>query len=256
MLDNDVIFVAFGCFMIRRLILIPKSARHLGQRLIRDRGQVADLLGAALRRYGVNPQDGKHPARWGFGVVARRIKTQGPRLYAIDAIHLGSSDPAIADAMARIEPNDLVLDKATPGWELDLRGAVVRHYSQLPDGLEAINLYCVSPIRLTRRLADRTQEDVTALAPDLNALINRTMERRFGRPFRLQLLPDRLYLRGKRSISAGFAIKSDDQGRAIVKRGIVLPFTLAGPFEDLQHAWYAGLGRTTGLGFGMLEMAS
>ncbi|MBK1717852.1 CRISPR-associated endoribonuclease Cas6 [Thiocystis violacea] len=242
--------------MIRRLILIPKSARHSGRHLIRDRGQVADLLGAALRRQGVNPHDGTDPARWGFGVVARRIRTQGPRLYAIDAIHLGSSDPAIADAMARIEAPDLVLDDATPGWELDLRGAQVHNYSQIPDGLEAINLYCVSPIRLTRRLADGSQEDVIALAPDLNALINRTMERRFGRPFRLQLLPDRLYLRGRSSISAGFAIKSDDRGRAIVKRGIALPFTLAGPFEDLQHAWYAGLGRTTGLGFGMLEMAS
>lgn len=242
--------------MIRRLILVPKATRNSGQRLIRDRGQVADLLGAALRRHGVNPQNGEHPARWGFGVVARRVRTQGPRLYAVNAIHLGSSDPNIAEAIARIEPRDLVLDAAIPGWELDLRSALVRDYSQISDGLEALNLYCVSPIRLTRRLSDGSQEDVTALAPDINLLINRTMERRFGRPFGLHFLPDRLYVRGKSSVSAGFAIKSDDHGRAIVKRGIVLPFTLVGPFEDLQHAWYAGLGRTTGLGFGMLEMAS
>jgi hypothetical protein len=241
--------------MIRRLILLPRHMRGSSRPLIRDRGQIADLLGGALRRHGCNPNSDAYPARWGFGVVARRLKSATPRLYSVEAIHLGSSDERIAAAIARIEPSDLVLDTAMPGWELDCRTAKVRDYTLLPDGIEALNLYCVSPIRLTRRLADGQHEDVTELCADLNQLINRTMERRFARPFDLQLLPDRLYLRGRSNVSAGFAIKSDDRGRAVVKRGIVLPFTLVGSHADLEHAWYSGLGRTTGLGFGMLEMA-
>lgn len=241
--------------MIRRLIRIPRNIPRDQRPLVRDRGQIADLLGSALRRHGYDPHAEQTPARWGFGAITRPLKTAGARLYALEAIHCGSSDPRIANALAHIDAHDLRLEGAMPGWTLDCRTATVSNYTVIPDGSEALNVYCVAPIRLIRYHSGGRREEIVTLADDLDSLINRTMSRRFGRAFHLRALPDRLYLRGRSSISAGFAIKSDDRGRAIVKRGIVLPFTLTGPFEDLCHAWYSGLGRTTGLGFGMLEMA-
>ena len=102
--------------MIRRMIRVPRSQfrETLGQRTLSDRGQVADLLGCALRRHGCDPIT-NGPARWGFGVIAHPLKVAGPgRRYGIEAIHLGSSDPVIARAIAALTPADLVLDDAMP----------------------------------------------------------------------------------------------------------------------------------------------
>lgn len=245
--------------MVRRMICIPRARfqETLGQRTISDRGQVADLLGCALRRRGFNPvTDG--PARWGFGVIARSLKVAGSgRRYGIEAIHLGSSDPVIARAIAALQPDDLVLDQAMPGWELDLRCAEIVDEPDLPVGVEALNGYCISPIRVTRPLGNGRHEDVIQISDDYQDLLNRTMSRRFGRPFQLRLLPDRVYVRSRGGeISAGFAIKTRPNGAVVVKRGVALPFTLVGPTADVMDAWYAGLGRTTALGFGLLGMQS
>lgn len=243
--------------MIRRMIHIPhtRSWETLGQRTISDRGQVADLLGCALRRQGFNPVTDR-PARWGFGVIARPLKVAGfGRRYGLEAIYLGSSDPVIARAIAALTPADLVLDDAMPGWELDLRFAELRDEPDLPAGVEALNGYCISPIRITRPLGNGRHEDVIQLSDDYQNLLNRTMSRRFERPFQLRLLPDRVYVRSRGGeISAGFAIKTRPNGAVVVKRGIALPFTLVGPTADLMDAWYSGLGRTTALGFGLLGM--
>lgn len=245
--------------MIRRMIRVPRSQcrETLGQRTFSDRGQVADLLGCALRRHGCDPIT-NGPARWGFGVIAHPLKVAGPgRRYGIEAIHLGSSDPVIARAIAALTPADLVLDDAMPGWELDLRFAELRDEPDLPAGVEVLNGYCISPIRVTRPLGNGHHEDLTELGDDYQDLLNRTMSRRFGRPFQLQLLPDRVYVRSRSGrISAGFAIKTRPNGAVVVKRGIALPFSLVGPANDIRDAWYSGLGRTTALGFGLLGMQS
>lgn len=245
--------------MIRRMIVVPRSRfrETLGRRTVSDRGQVADLLGCALRRHGFNPIT-NGPARWGFGVIAHPLKVAGPsRRYGIEAIHLGSSDPAIARAIAALIPEDLVLDDAMSGWELDLRFAELRDEPDLPTGVEALHGYCISPIRVTRPLGNGHHEDLTQLTDDYQDLLNRTMSQRFGRPFQLRLLPDRVYVRSRGGqISAGFAIKTRPNGAVVVKRGIALPFSLVGPAADIGDAWYSGLGRTTALGFGLLGMQS
>lgn len=245
--------------MIRRVIRIPRTRfrETLGQRTISDRGQVADLLGCALRKHGCNPTiDG--PARWAFGVIARSLAARGTeRYFAIEAIHLGSSEPSIARAIAALRPEDLVLDKALPGWELDLRCTEIHDHPDPPHSIEALACYCISPIRVTRMLGKNRQEDITTLTDDFGEQVNRTMGHRFGRSFHLKLLPDRIYVRSRGGeVSAGFAIKTRPNGTVVVKRGIALPFTLVGPTEDVRDAWYSGLGRTTALGFGMLGMQS
>jgi hypothetical protein len=86
----------------------------------------------------------------------------GPgRRYGIEAIHLGSSDPVIARAIAALTPADLVLDAAMPGWELDLRFAELRDEPDLPAEVEVLNGYCISPIRVTRPLGNGRHEDLT-----------------------------------------------------------------------------------------------
>jgi hypothetical protein len=83
------------------------------------------------------------------------------------------------------------------------------------------------------------------------------MQSRFGRPFRLRLIPDRAYSFAKRGdLSASMAVGTRPDGRPLCLPGIVTPFVLAGPAEDLRDAWFSGLGTGTGMGFGCVEEAS
>ena len=91
---------------------------------------------------------------------------------------------------------------------------------------------------------------------EFNAALNRIMARRFGRSFRLTFIPDRLYTFSRKGkIAASMAIKIREDGQPVCLPGIVTPFVLTGPTEDLRDAWFSGLGVGTGMGFGCVEEA-
>ncbi len=241
---------------IKRYIDLP---RHCRTAIITNRDSVANLLIAAMQKYGYQVQKNM-PAQWGFGVIAKSLNahTQNPKqwLHLVQRVIVGSRQPELATIIAQIQPNDLVEPNQVEGAGLDLRMATL--YTA-PDWVEteAASFYCVSPVRVTEKHADKSgYKSYLETGVKLNELLNRTMQARFQRQFGLNLIPDSLYVRSRGgNISAGMAIKTLNNGKQLVIKGLNLPFILTGAAEDLRYAWYSGLGRSTARGFGCLEIA-
>jgi CRISPR-associated endoribonuclease Cas6 len=240
---------------IKLYIDLPKHCRTA---IIRDRDSVANLLTAAMKKYGYQPQKNM-PARWGFGVVSKPLNanSNNPKqwLHLVQRVVVGSSHPELAQIIAQIQAKDLREPNQVEGGCLDLRMANL--YAAPPwIETEAASFYCVSPIRVTERHDKQNNYNSYLQTGDkLNQLLNRTMQARFGRQFDLSLIPDSLYVRscaGK--IDTGMAIKTRSNGKPLIIKGLNIPFILTGAAEDLRDAWYSGLGRSTARGFGCLEM--
>jgi CRISPR-associated endoribonuclease Cas6 len=157
--------------------------------------------------------------------------------------------------MAKITVEDLVEPSLSPGAGLDLRRATIAQDERwIPS--EALSLYALSPIRVLHREQGGRSQALLTPGEAFNTALNRIMQTRFGRPFRLSFIPDRLYSFAKQSrLTASMAVGVRPDGRPVCLPGIVTPFVLAGPSEDLRDAWFSGLGAGTGMGFGCIEEA-
>lgn len=230
---------------IRRRIRIPRQQPIY----IQSRDAIKNILEYALRQHGYRRVDDR-PLRWGFGVVAHRVPGR-QHFYQVDQVIFGSSDPAIMDAMAAITPQDLREPNAVPGAGLDLTYATLTTEAPwVPT--PAAHFLALSPIRVLQG----HRQTILTLGPDFTTYLNRTMAHRFGRPFHLTFQPDSFYVRRHNGqIAARMAIKMSPEGSPIVYPGLVLPFVLTGPEDDIATAWYSGLGSSTGMGFGCLDLA-
>lgn len=237
---------------IRLYIDIPHDYRHA---VIQHRDSVANVLTTAMGKHGWQPTKNQ-PARWGFGVISKPINPQTPnpkqRFYRLQRIILGSSDPAIANAIAQITPDDLIEETQTEGAGLDLSMAKLYQATDWQD-TEAASFYCISPIRVSD--PEQGIQNYLQTDPRFTQLLNRTMQTRFKRPFDLRFTPDNLYARMHGGdIAASMAVKMN-QDQPVVLQGILVPFTLTGSAEDLRDAWFSGLGRSSARGFGCMELA-
>jgi len=238
--------------MVRIYIDLPRNDRH--RAVITSRDAVANLLIYAMKKYGFVVQPNT-PAQWGFGVIAKKLShsTQKHNLYAVQRVIVSSSDPELSKILRRLTPDDLVEPNAVARSGLDLTHAEIYQGTPLPE-TEAIQVYCVSPIRVTD-FAQGSQPILEINQKFVDSL-NQAMSKRFARDFRLNIIPDSLYVRSKHgNISAQMAIKMNHQGKPVNLKGVLLPFILTGPATDIATAWYAGLGRSTARGFGCLELA-
>lgn len=235
--------------MIRLRIDLPFDAFEA---VCQDRGRIKNVIDYALSRHGYRRVDNQ-PVRYGFGVIARPVGNNGLR--RVERVILGSSDPPIAEALAQFTSEDLLEPALTPGAGLDLRRArIVRDDRWTP--VEALSLYALSPIRVLQRIGNRSQA-VLEPGEAFNTALNGSMTTRFGRTFRLTFIPDRLYTFAHRGrLTASMAVGQRSDGRPLCLPGLLTPFVLTGPAEDLRDAWFSGLGASTGLGFGCVEEAA
>lgn len=235
--------------MLRLRIDLPFDAFEA---VCQDRGRVKNIIDSALSRHGYQRVDDQ-PVRYGFGVLSRPVSKGGLR--RIERIYLGSSDRTIAEALSRLVPEDLLEPSLTPGAGLDLRRAIIyRDERWMP--AEAMSLYALSPIRALSKETGSRSQALLKTGETFDAALNSAMRTRFGRPFRLRFIPDRAYSFAKRGdLSASMAVGIRPDGRALCLPGILTPFVLVGPVDDLREAWFSGLGTGTGMGFGCVEEA-
>ncbi len=235
--------------IIRWKIDVPRGDRSA---VIRSRDAVKNLIDAALVRHGYHV-DRTQPARYGFGMVGKRVAAPGSqRFHRVERVIVGSSDPVIARALALWTPEDLWEPNAVLGSGLDLRHSTLTSDPSPVLG-EAIALYAVSPLRVVDGNPGQT---ILELGAPWEQALNRTMARRFGRPFHLHVIPDSWYIRAQHGrIVARMAVKVRHDGYVVAYPGLVLPFVLTGPPDELHVAWYSGLGSSTAMGFGCVEVA-
>lgn len=231
--------------MIRRRIILSAEQPVY----IKTRDSVKNLLEHALHCHGYQRLV-RDPVRWGFGVHARRVANQ--RFYRVHEIIVGSSEPSISSVIERITVADLVEPNAVPGAGISLQHAEI--FTETPwVPTPVAQFIAVSPLRV---LAGHHQT-ILELGQDFERALNRTMQTRFSRRFHLEFRPDSWYVRRRNgNIVARMAIKQGPNGRITVYPGLVLPFVLMGPPEDIAVAWYSGLGGSTGMGFGCIAVAN
>lgn len=235
--------------MIRVRWDMPLNSRAV----IVSRDSVKNIIDANLTKRGYQ-KEAHRPAQYGFGVVAKRIHANR-RMYQVQRVWVGSSNADIARMLMDIHADDLVEQNMVDGAELDLRQAKI-YTSTDWEPYEAVSGYAVSPIRLVR--TDQRKNDlagITTFGAHFDEVLNKTMERRFGRKFQLQFIPDSGYVRlhgGK--VAAKMAVKDLGDGKVVAPEGVVLPFTLVGPPADIRDVWFSGIGSATAQGFGWWEM--
>jgi len=235
--------------MIRWRIDVPRGNRST---IVRSRDAVKNLIDAGLVRHGYI-LDRSQPARYGFGVVAKRVNMPGDAIYhRVERVIVGSSDPGVSNALEQWTAEDLLEPNAVPGAGLDMRMSTLSRDPSPVVG-EAISLYAVSPLRV---LDARSGKSLLELGPQWEDALNRTMSHRFNRSFHLRIIPDSWYVRSRQGkIIARMAVKVREDGYVVSYPGLVLPFLLAGPVDELHTAWYSGLGSSTAMGFGCVEVA-
>ena len=239
--------------MIRLILDIPLTASRA---IYETQDQIHNVLIHAMAVHGYHPPQ-KHPAAWGFGVVSRPLRGNGSRqVFRVQRIYVGSSHPDVAATLARITPEDLRELSQVPQAGLDLHEATIHRDLSWQVTSEVLAVYPLSPIRvLEHRDGANGSTALLTLGDAWESALNRTMARRFGRPFHLQVIPDDLYIRERQGrITASRPIKKDPHGRPVVLPGLEFPFILIGPPEDLRDAWINGLGAGTGMGFGCLAI--
>jgi len=219
---------------------------------------VHNVLIHAFAQHGVHPAHNQ-PAAWGFGTVTHPVEPPGKapsHLRQLQRIVVGSTDPTLAEALAKFTPEDLTELSQVPGSGLDLRTARLTFTDHwIPTSV--LPVFPITPIRVLSP-RDGSQGSVAQLTLDARWMdgINRTMSRRFGRPFQLRVIPDDLYIRERQGrLVTSLPVKRDARGHLVYLPGLTFPAILTGPSEDLRDAWFNGLGAGTGMGFGCLGFA-
>lgn len=113
---------------------------------------------------------------------------------------------------------------------------------------EAIICQCVSPIHVK----DESGKAFLKLGQQLNNYINRSMKQRFNRDFNLTILPQ-IYdasLSEKHVCATMVHGINPNNGQFIFNKGLIFDFILAGPVNDINDAYFSGLGSKTARGFG------
>jgi len=241
--------------MLRRRIDMP-CADRMAVCLVKA-AQFKNLCDSALSRHGYRI-DRTKPARYGFGVIARPVHVPGAqarRMFRIERAWIGSTDPEVVQALAQITPEDLYEPSDVTGAGLDMRTATITDEEWVPT--DVVAGYAISPIRVLQTTPGTPRRQALAVfGAEFDRALNRVMERRFQRPFHLHFVPDAGYVRLRRGdVTVHMGVRSLSDGRVVALDGVVLPFLLAGPADDIQDAWFNGLGSATAQGFGWWDVS-
>lgn len=118
-----------------------------------------------------------------------------------------------------------------------------------------VGMLLLSPLAIRDQSRDGHAWHTHLARVDLGAVVNQRLSRIAGRPVALSVQPDSLYLRAHPRHSVVVSTKGLPGGRHAYVIGMQAPLVLSGSQEDIQLAWYAGLGEKTRNGFGCIGLA-
>ena len=158
----------------------------------------------------------------------------------------------LAKALSQMRPEDIRYARAKTGEIVDFSaGEKIEEASPIPPQQGVLSVLLLSPLAI--RHADRRWHSDLGQV-DLDAAINRRLNRLAGRPVGLRVRADSLYLRANPHHSVLVHMKGRLDGKSSFVIAMQAPLVLAGSDEDLRLAWYAGLGEKTRNGFGCIGL--
>ncbi|MGH6815420.1 MAG: CRISPR-associated endoribonuclease Cas6 [Hyphomicrobiaceae bacterium] len=186
-------------------------------------------------------------APWTFGIGGRRIAR---KLSTLRTLTISTTDAEIGDAFRRLEPDAM----SRPGSQPPLDFSTAR--KTLPFrpafGPEAL-FYFASPFVVSigpKTVRTKTQHATTLSGIDLSAAFSRGLSRRLGRDVGLDVAVDPLTLRTEGAAPRVVPVRRTPGRRDIYFPAFALPLTVRGRPEDIEAAYFAGLGEKTRYGFG------
>ena len=198
---------------------------------------------------------GPDAANWSFGAVG----TATPKGFLLKSVVIGTEAEPLDQMIQRLAP-EMVRKTSTNGDVLDLSAwdktaeeLPVAEEPGVPATLPAIML---SPLALSvRGWKGRWHADLSEVGPYLGEAVNSRMSRLTGREVRLDVRPDRLYLRANPRHSTLVRIRAVPGARPAFVIGMMCPLVIRGSLEDLRSAWTLGIGEKNRYGFGCIGFA-
>ncbi len=198
---------------------------------------------------------GPDAANWSFGAVG----TATPKGFLLRSVLVGAETEPLDPIIRRLDPQ-MVRKTSTNGDILDL-SAWDKSMEELPvadePGVAAtLPAIMLSPLALSvRGQKGRWHADLSEIGPHLGEAVNSRLSRITGREVRLDVQPDRLYLRANPRHSTLVRTRAVPGARPAFVIGMMSPLVLSGSLEDLRSAWTLGIGEKNRYGFGCIGYA-
>jgi CRISPR-associated endoribonuclease Cas6 len=197
---------------------------------------------------------GERAAVWSAAASFARRLHRGSEECVTREIVISTCDISVAQALLLARMSDFRSTRIATGEKLDISNWVPE-LDQCPvtAGTRSIRVLCASPMVFRNRAAKRGRWTVDIRDIDLDSAINTRLSRLAGRPVELHADPDREYLNRHDNQTVTTRVKAENGPAVIV--GLNVPLELHGAPEDLEFAWYAGIGEKTRLGYGLIAAA-
>jgi hypothetical protein len=167
---------------------------------------------------------------------------------------ISTSSSELGTTLRRLDPCSCTKSRAATGEAISLAGArVLPISSPVIPGVTEIGVVTLSPIVISQRGTRRWLDCFDRKT--VQSAVNTRLSRLAGRSVCLEIEADPLYLRRTARPLRRVVVKLLPNGREAYVFGLVLPLRLSGSSDDLDFAWYAGLGEKTRMGFGVIESA-
>ena len=198
---------------------------------------------------------GRDAANWSFGAVG----TATPNGFILKSVVVGAMGKPLQEVVAQLSPemvrktstNGDVVDLST--WDTSIEEMPVAGDSNKFATLPAIML---SPLALSvRGEKQRWHADLSQVGDDLDEAVNSRLSRLTGREVRLEIKPDRLYLRANPHHSTLVRTRTVRRARPAFVIGMMCPLVISGNLEDIRSAWTLGIGEKNRYGFGCIGFA-
>ncbi|ADE15984.1 hypothetical protein Nhal_2922 [Nitrosococcus halophilus Nc 4] len=194
---------------------------------------------------------GKNAAPWTFATLGGRRGNEG----WVHTLVVSTSDSVLAGFLARFDPVDIRQARAVTAEMVDFSAAeIIPEPNPVPPLEGVMGVLLLSPLVISQRQGGQRVWYQQLGTFDLSAAVNARLSRIAGRRVGLHVEPDSLYLRANPKHSVLVSLKRMENGRHAFVIGMSAPLVLAGTEEDLQLAWYAGIGEKTRNGFGCLGL--
>lgn len=194
---------------------------------------------------------GMNAAPWTFATLGGHRGNEG----WVHSLVVSTADPALAGILARFDPADIRQTRAVTAETVDFSAAeITPEPNPVPPVEGILGVLCLSPLVISKRHNGQRVWHRQLGAVDLSTAVNTRLSRLAGRPVQLHVEPDLLYLRANPKHSVLVSLKRMRDGRHAFVIGMSAPLVLAGTEQDLQLAWYAGIGEKTRNGFGCLGL--
>jgi CRISPR-associated endoribonuclease Cas6 len=186
---------------------------------------------------------------WNFAALGWHRKDRN----SVHTLVVSTPDPDLAKRLRVLDPASIRYARAITAELVDFSAAeIFPEEDPILPGQETLGLLLLSPLLIRVPGEKRWHKSLNTL--DLATAINPRLSRLSGRPVRLQIQADPLYLRANPDHSVLVPLKQGKNGQMSFIIGMSAPLVLAGNEADLRLAWYAGIGEKMRNGFGCLGL--